>query len=107
MPNLLVLTFQLLSDSVKEKFERMQCLVLPVSNFAALRAFHDQPPDKYPSVKTPSESSFFFWPTYSPVLFVKDLTMINEGNPDWIDKRKGIINGAKMNLLGMSLFDVN
>lgn len=34
------------------------------------------------------------------VLFVKDLTMLNEGNKDWCDKEKTIINGRKISLLG-------
>jgi hypothetical protein len=32
---------------------------------------------------------------------VKDLTLVNEGNEDWEDQDKSIINGRKMALIGL------
>eukprot|EP01127_Copromyxa_protea_P014290 TRINITY_DN3957_c0_g1_i4.p1 TRINITY_DN3957_c0_g1~~TRINITY_DN3957_c0_g1_i4.p1 ORF type:complete len:151 (-),score=22.79 TRINITY_DN3957_c0_g1_i4:417-869(-) len=80
--------WQLLPTSVREKFYKLQTYIFPSFNFGALRPLHDQlPGDKYPSVKT-------------PIVFLKDLVMLNEGSKDWIDKEKGIINASKMSVLG-------
>jgi hypothetical protein len=41
------------------------------------------------------------------VIFVKDLTGVQEGNEDWIDEENGIINLDKLIIIGTFFFLVN
>lgn len=74
-----------LSSTLLSKWNAVCKTGSPLANFKRLRVKHDSP--ALPAILT-------------PILFVKDLVMLDEGNSDFMDGDKQLINFQKFKMLG-------
>lgn len=84
---------QVVPESYHKKWAEIQALGSPP--FAQLRPLHD---NSSLAVKTPGESTDVL--ANFAVMFVHDITMLDQGNENWVNKENQIINLEKLLLLG-------
>eukprot|EP01127_Copromyxa_protea_P010085 TRINITY_DN2424_c0_g1_i1.p1 TRINITY_DN2424_c0_g1~~TRINITY_DN2424_c0_g1_i1.p1 ORF type:complete len:804 (+),score=144.21 TRINITY_DN2424_c0_g1_i1:44-2455(+) len=82
--------FNHLSAKDLEKWEILNNYANPIGNFKVIR-------EKYKTTETQLPPSSF---VKTPLLFLKDLTMVEEAYQDFTDPEKTLINITKMNFLG-------
>jgi hypothetical protein len=87
----LTATWDKISSSTADKWKYLETVANPISNFRVLRALQESTPSHAPLI-------------LAPTILFRDLLFIEEGNEEFLDQSKNILNFEKIMLYG-KVFD--